>query len=132
MTQAIYIDGSNCLFWQSGQRCEDAPLLIIRALVSRRLAPVVYFDNSIHLHLGAQALDGIAALGQVIIVPKGSQADPKIIEAAVAARSQIVTNDRFHDWRKVYPFLRNDTLVTGHIAKGGRVQFSKKLRPAPL
>ena len=132
MTRAIFIDGSNCLFWQSGQRREDAPLLITRALIARRFAPVVYFDNSIRLHLGGPTLDSLAALAQVIVVPKGSQADPHLIETALAAQCQIVTNDRFHDWRKIYPRLRNDTLVTGQIAKGGRVQFSKKLRPAPF
>ena len=107
-------------------------MLITRALVARRFAPVVYFDNSIHAYLGKQALGELSALGQVIVVPKGTQADPELLDAALSARCQIVTNDRFNDWRKAYLSLRNDTLVTGRIVKGGRVQFSKKLRPAPL
>jgi hypothetical protein len=128
----ILVDGSNVLFWRGGQADASVPLLVIRALSARRFTPLVYFDQSIHRHLGAAALEQVSYLCTVTIAPRGTFADELLLEACGAGRRQIVSCDRFEAWRRLYPALRADWCVTGCIAKGGRVSFSKKLRPAPL
>lgn len=132
MNGRIFIDGSNVVFWRGGQRDAAMPLLVTRALLARRFVPTVYFDHSIHRHLTQDMLGEVSAQAQVIVAPKGMQADALLLEAAIGTQIQIVTNDHFHDWRKTYPQLRTDTLVTGRIGKGGLVQFSKKLRAVPI
>lgn len=132
MTAKILIDGSNVLFWQGGHVQIDAPALVVRALLARRFAPVIYFDNSIGQHLGADALDTLRALAEVTIVPAGTPADVVLLAACGQGRQQIVSNDRFQTWRGQFPALQGRWLVTGAIGKGRRVSFSKKLRPAPL
>ncbi|MEP3675261.1 hypothetical protein [Sulfitobacter sp.] len=130
MRTHISIDGSNVLFWQVGQKRGDLPAVVARALIARRFAPVVYFDHSIGRHMSRCQLDALAELVPIVIADKGTPADILLLETI--AQGQIISNDRFRDWRAQFPQLRNDRLVTGRIEQGGRVAFSKKLRPAPL
>lgn len=126
----ISVDGSNVLFWRGGQKLTEAPEAVARALIARRFAPVVYFDHSIHQHMLQEQLAALAALVPIVIADKGTSADVLLLETLL--QGQIVSNDRFRNWRAQFPRLRKDALVTGRIGKGGRVSFSKKLRPAPL
>lgn len=132
MPESVLLDGSNALFWRGGQVDADVPEIVVRALLSRRFAPEVYFDHSIWRHLGQGHLDHLATLATVCVVPRGTQADELLLDASAQGRIQIVSNDRFRTWRDLHPKLRNDWLVTGSIGKGGRVNFSKKLRLAPI
>jgi hypothetical protein len=128
----ILLDGSNVLYWRGGHPDAQAPLMVLRALIARRYSPVVYFDHSIHLHLTDDDLERLDQSGQFYIAPRGTQADVLLLDACGNGRTQIVSADGFKDWRRDYPLLRRDWLVNGRIGKGGRVSFSKKMRPAPL
>ncbi|WP_170151166.1 NYN domain-containing protein [Sulfitobacter guttiformis] len=128
----IFVDGSNVLFWRGGQADRDVPLLVIQALLRRRFQPVVYFDHSIGRHLSKDDLAALSNVAQVVIAPRGTPADALLLAAAAQERIQIVSCDRFRDWRPDQPQLRMKWLVTGRIEKGGQVSFSKKLKPAPL
>ncbi len=128
----ILVDGSNVLFWRAGQPDPEAPMQVFRALVARRYTPVIYFDHSIHRYLGQGELERLAGQTSPIIVPRGTSADGALLEACDQGRFQIVSGDRYQAWRGQFPNLRGRWLVTGRIEKGGRVSFSKKLRPAPL
>lgn len=132
MTNSILVDGSNVLFWRGGQVDAIIPMLVARALIARRFAPVLYFDNSIHRHVRDADLKRLSELVQVRVTPRGTQADALLLDACTLGRIQIVSNDRFRGWRVDHPSLRSGWLVTGSIGKGARVSFSKKLRPAPL
>ena len=132
METTILVDGSNVLFWQGGVAQADVPERVARALIARRFTPVVYFDNSIGRYMGQAALVRLETLAQVHVAPKGTPADALLLEACGKGRCQIVSNDRFRTWRDDHPQLQSRWLVTGRIGKGGRVEFSKKLRPAPL
>jgi hypothetical protein len=132
MCAEILVDGSNVLFWQGGLALADVPERVVRALIARRFAPVVYFDNSIGRHMGQVALLRLEALTQVSVASAGTPADALLLAACGNGRRQIVSNDRFRTWRDDHPQLQSRWLVTGRIGKGGRVEFSKKLRPAPL
>jgi len=128
----ILIDGSNVVFWRAGQLDREVPMMVVRALISRRFSPVIIFDHSIHRHLGEAALNALGALARVNVAPRGTPADKLLLEACDRGRLQIVSGDRFSEWRPAHPQLRREWLVTGRIGKGGRVSFSKKLRPAPV
>lgn len=132
MTNSILVDGSNVLFWHGGQAQSQTPMLVLNALVGRRFAPVVYFDNSIHRHVADVDLDQLRKVAQVCVAPRGTPADALLLDACHQGRTQIVSNDRFRGWCVDHPALRSGWLVTGSIEKGGRVSFSKKLRSAPL
>lgn len=52
---------------------------------------------------------------QVFVVPKETQADPFLLEAARDHRARIVTNDRYRDWAGTYPEVSEpEFLVRGH------------------
>lgn len=128
----ILVDGSNALYWRGGHAEGCVPALLIRALQARRFVPRVYFDHSIGRHLPEEALSALGDLVQIIVAPRGTPADALMLAACADGRIQIVSNDRFQDWRGTHPQLRADWRVTGRIGKGGRVSFSKKLRPATI
>ena len=132
MSSEILLDGSNVLFWQGGQTNSAVPERVVRALIARRYSPRVFFDHSIGRHMNPVELEAIASLAEVIIAPRGTPADPMLLADSAGGRIQIVSNDRFRAWRDHYPCLRNSTLVTGRIGKGGRLSFSKKLRAAAI
>ena len=132
MSASIILDGSNILFWRGGHAQSNAPQVIVGALRARRFAPHVIFDNSIKRYLGQVEIGQLLQLAQVTIAPRGTPADALLLQASQQGRIQIVSNDRFRAWRKDHPQLRMNWLVTGSIGKGGRANFSKKLRPAPL
>lgn len=128
----ILIDGSNVLFWRGGHAQRDVPMLVVDALRARRFTPIVYFDRSIHRHLGEFDISSLMKISQVTIAPSGTSADTLLLGASEQGRIQIVSCDRFQAWRNDFSHLRRDCLVTGRIGKGGRVSFSKTLRAAPL
>lgn len=128
----ILVDGSNVLFWRGGQPQRIAPGLVIAALIARRFVPVVYFDYSVQRYLAGADLVSLSETAQIIIAPRGTSADALLLDACDEGRRQIVSCDRFEVWRRSHPKLRRDWSVSGRIAKGGRVSFSKTLRAAPL
>jgi hypothetical protein len=128
----ILIDGSNILFWQGDQTSPHLPVAVVRTLLARRFAPMVYFDHSICRHMTDAELAALADLAPVVVALRGTPADVLLLDACKAGRHQIVSNDRFREWRGRHPQLRADWLVTGRTGKGGLISFSKKLRPAKL
>lgn len=129
---AILVDGSNALFWRGAQAQRDVPTLVVNALKARRFAPIIYFDHSVHRHLGEEDLVSLAQITQVNIAPRGTPADALLLDACLRGRIQIVSCDRFQSWRSSHPSLCRNWLVSGRVGKGGRVSFSKTLRAAPL
>ena len=124
----ILMDGSNILFWHANLAQPDVVVRVAQALTARRFVPVVYFDHSIARYMEIAAHLDVA---QTVVAPQGTPADALLLEACQNGRIQIVSNDRFADWQQDHPRLRADWRVTGRIGKGGKVSFSKKLKPAP-
>ena len=54
-------------------------------------------------------------VNQVFVVPKGTQADPYILDTARKFSARIVTNDRYRDWAEVHP----EVAEPGHLIRGG-------------
>lgn len=118
----ILVDGSNVMHWQ-----DNAPSLhpvreVVEKLTGLGYVPGIVFDANAGWKLQGRYLhDGELArlLGvedrQVLVVPKGTQADPYLLETAREFEAKIVTNDRYRDWAEQYP----DVLKPGFLIKGG-------------
>jgi len=85
-------------------------------------SPGVVFDaNAGYKITGRYQHDG--ALGRllglpedrVMVVAKGTQADPTVLTAARDLGARVVSNDRFRDWVEAYP----EVLDPGHVVRGG-------------
>ena len=118
----MLVDGSNVMHWQ-----DNAPSLhpvreVVEKLTGLGYVPGIVFDaNAGWKLLGRYLHDGELArlLGvedrQVLVVPKGTQADPYLLETAREFEAKIVTNDRYRDWAEQHP----DVLKPGFLIKGG-------------
>lgn len=121
-TRHILIDGSNVMHWQDNTP-QIAPLrAVVDALTAQGYTPGVVFDaNAGYLLAGRYQHDH--ALGrmlglpekQVMVVPKGTPADPLLLQAARDMDARIVTNDRYRDWAEAHPEVR----TPGFLIRGG-------------
>lgn len=117
----IVVDGSNVMYWKDGTPQVGTVRDVVARLVALGYAPGVMFDaNAGHLLAGAYRHDGAFArmLGlpqdRVMVVPKGTQADGYILQAARDLGARVVTNDRFRDWIEQFPEVRQP----GHLVRG--------------
>jgi hypothetical protein len=118
----ILIDGSNVMHWQDGV-VALAPLRgVVERLKELGYFPGVVFDANAGWKLRGRYLhdaDLARLLGleerQVLVVPKGSQADPFLLETARDFGVRIVTNDRYRDWAEAHPKV----LERGFLIRGG-------------
>ncbi|MBP9046841.1 MAG: hypothetical protein KBF85_01090 [Tabrizicola sp.] len=118
----ILIDGSNVMHWQDGV-VTLAPLTeVIGQLKELGYVPGVVFDANAGWKLQGRYLhdsDLARLLGletrQVLVVPKGTQADTYLLETAQEFGVRIVTNDRFRDWAEAHP----QVLEPGFLIRGG-------------
>jgi hypothetical protein len=124
--EAVLVDGSNVIYWQDNTP-QLAPLLqVVQDLSSRGLKPGVVFDANVGYKLsgkflGERDLSRLLSLprAQILVVPKGTQADSFLLETARDQKALIVTNDRFRDWVDRYPEVaQQGRLVTGGIRDG--------------
>lgn len=122
----IAVDGSNVLYWQDEIPSLQTVRHVVDALKRRGMKPVVWFDANVgHLvgdrYLGPVPLAKSLGLSvrQVIVAPKGTPADPMVIEGARLLNSRIVSDDRFRDWQEQYPEVREAKIfMRGSIRNG--------------
>lgn len=120
--KAIVIDGSNAMHWKDGSPQIATLREIVQHIRDLGFTPGVVFDaNAGYLLTGRYQNN--AAMGRllglpddhVIVVPKGSPADPTILSAARFLDARIVTNDRYRDWVGDHPELGD----AGYLIRGG-------------
>jgi hypothetical protein len=118
----IVVDGSNVLHWKDGTPQIDSLREVVQHLTSLGFAPGVVFDaNAGHLTTGKyqhhRAMGKLLGLPEdrVMVVNKGTPADPTILAAARDLGARIVTNDRYLDWADAHPEVREP----GHLIRGG-------------
>lgn len=130
------MDGSNVMHWE-GNAPRLAPILqVVEDLKTRGYAPGVVFDANAGWKLFGKYLnerDLGRMLGlptdQVLVVPKGTQADPYILDTARKFSARIVTNDRYRDWAEAHP----EVTEPGFLVRGGMQEGKltlKGLEPA--
>lgn len=122
----IVVDGSNVMHWD-----RDTPSLatvghVIGVLEGHGFTPVVWFDANVGYlvsdrYMGPDRLArhiGVTA-SHVFVAPKGTPADPLLLEGAGQLQARVVTNDRFRDWADDHPVVREPGfLVGGRIVDG--------------
>lgn len=118
----ILVDGSNVLYWQDGTPRIEGVRDAVTRLADLGYLPGVMFDaNAGYLLTGRYQDDAplAARLGlpvdRVLVVPKGSPADPTLLASARELGARIVTNDRYRDWAETYP----EVSEPGHLVRGG-------------
>ncbi len=122
----IVVDGSNVMHW-----ADDTPRIeplreVLGYLKSLGFTAGVVFDANVgYLIRGKyqhdRALGKLLGLPQdrVIVVDKGTPADPTILKAARNLNTCVVTNDRYRDWTDQYPEVcRSGFLIRGDYRKG--------------
>ncbi len=118
----VLVDGSNVLHWK-----DDTPQIatvrqVVDRLTDQGFSPGVVFDANAGYKIGDRYRDDAAMaayLGlpedRVLVVPKGTPADPVLLATARDLGAPIVTNDRFRDWAETHPEVREP----GHLIRGG-------------
>jgi len=118
----IIIDGSNVMHWSNGTPSLEPLRAVVGMLQDRGYSPGVVFDaNAGYLLLGKYQHDH--ALGQllgladdkVMVVDKGTSADPMILRCARDLGARVITNDRFRDWAHAFP----EVAQPGFLIRGG-------------
>ena len=118
----VVIDGSNVMHWRGNTADIDVVREVLGVLSARGFTSGVAFDaNAGYLiegrYLGERAFSRILGLpvDRVLVVGKGTPADPAILGAARDLGARIVTNDRYRDWAADYP----EVARPGHLVRGG-------------
>lgn len=118
----ILVDGSNVMHWQDNTPQLAPVLRVLESLTALGYAPGVIFDANAgwklmgrYLHDGDFARLLALPREQVLVVPKGTQADPYLLETARDFGARIVTNDRFRDWTEAHPMVQEQ----GFLIRGG-------------
>lgn len=117
----VVVDGSNVLYW--GGAGPDLAVLqaVVADLQARGLTPAIWFDANVGYLIGNRyqgPVDMAQRLGlphrQVFVAPKGTPADPLLLEGAKALDARVVSNDRYRDWTGQHPIV----LEPGRLAGG--------------
>ncbi len=122
----VVVDGSNVMHWKDQIPQIETVNEVVRHLADRGFTTGVMFDaNAGYLMFGKYLHDGDLgrlmglASDRVMVVPKGTPADPYILTAARDLGAQIVTNDRFRDWAEDYPEIHDPMhLIRGEYRAG--------------
>ena len=119
----IVVDGSNVLYWDRDTPDLGSVRQVVNILKGEGYDPVVWFDANVGYLVGTRFM-GPPVLAdalnlprrQVFVAPKGTPADPLLLEGAEALGARVVTNDRFRDWEEQFPRIKEDGfLVRGFI-----------------
>ena len=130
----VILDGSNVMHWREDGPSLDTVREVIASLEASGFKPGVVFDaNAGYLLSGRyRHHDSFAkALGlpadRVMVVPKGTPADPLILQVARDRGARIVSNDRFRDWAERFP----EVAERGHIIRGRYDKGSLRFQTGP-
>jgi hypothetical protein len=134
----ILIDGSNVMHWKD-ETPQIAPVqAVVQHLVSLGFTPGIMFDANAGYKLSGRYMNErdfakLLALSehQIFVVPKGTQADPYLLDVAHDFGARVVTRDRFRDWAEAHPEVKEPGfLIRGGYRSSGELWLDKAL-PAP-
>jgi hypothetical protein len=132
----ILVDGSNVMHWEDNTPQIEPVRRVVSALKAQGLDPGVVFDANVGWklvgrYLGEHELCKLLDLpqDQVLVVPKGNQADPWLLTTARDFRARIVTNDRFRDWAKAHPEVTEPGFLIRGSLTGNTVWLEGMAKP---
>ena len=118
----VVIDGSNVMHWKDNVPQIETVQAVVSKLTQAGYAPGVVFDANAGYKLMGEykhdhALGKLLGLprDRVMVVAKGTPADPVILASARELGARIVSNDRFRDWAETHP----EVATPGHVIAGG-------------
>jgi len=122
----ILVDGWNVMHWQDNSPSIEPVRKVIARLRDLGYVPGVVFDANAGWKLAGRYLhdDDFARMlkmepRQVMVVAKGTQADPYLLETAREFGARIVSNDRFRDWAEKHPEVTQPGfLIRGNLRDG--------------
>jgi hypothetical protein len=126
----VLIDGSNVMHWQDNTPSLQTVRKVVDQVRDLGYVPGVVFDANAGWKLAGRYLhdqDFARVLGidtrQVLVVAKGTQADPFLLQTAREFRARIVTNDRFRDWSEAHPEVQTPGFLIGGAAVDGAIRL---------
>lgn len=122
----VILDGSNVMHWRGGEPDIDTVRDVLDLARDRGLRPGIVFDaNAGYLLFNRYVDDADFARvlnlppERVLVVPKGTPADPTILAAARDLGARVISNDRYRDWLEAFPeFAAPGQLIRGGIRRG--------------
>lgn len=133
----VLIDGSNVMHWQDNTPRLETVRTVVDQVRDLGYVPGVVFDANAGWKLAGRYLhdeDFARLLGietrQVLVVAKGTQADPFLLQTAREFGARIVTNDRFRDWSEAHPEVQTPGFLIHGAAVEGAIRL-KGLKPRP-
>lgn len=126
----VVIDGSNVLYWQGESPSLGAVSAVLGEVRKAGLTPVVWFDANVGYKVGESYMNpselarrlGISRK-QVRVAPKGSPADPLLLQEAAKLGTGVVTNDRYRDWVASFPSVAEPGVLVRGRLEGGAVKL---------
>ncbi len=129
----VVVDGSNVMHWKDNTPQIATVREVVDQLTVLGFTPGVVFDaNAGYLLDGRYQHDGRLGrqLGlpedRVMVVPKGTPADPTILKAARSLGARVVSNDRYRDWAEEHPEVQDPA----HLIRGDYDTGTLRLRGA--
>jgi hypothetical protein len=104
----VIVDGNNVAYYLSpnGKPQLSNLLSALKSLRYAGLRPVIVISSALkHKIDKPDALRELISTKEVVEAPRGTNDDLHIIRMAQKTNSDIVTNDRFLDWRERHPWL---------------------------
>ena len=104
----VIVDGNNVAYHMSTKGRPSAKNLILayRSLTSTGFRPIFVVSPALSHEIDKpSSLNEFMLSAEVIESPRGSADDLKIIQLAKEYDADIVSNDRFLDWRDKYPWI---------------------------
>lgn len=120
--EQVILDGSNVMHWRGGKPGLATIREVLDLAAARGLHAGVVFDaNAGYLlfdrYAGDRAFADVLDLppDRIMVVPKGTPADPTILAAARDLGARVISNDHFRDWVDEFPELT----TPGLLIRGG-------------
>ena len=118
----IVVDGSNVMHWKGQAPQISTVKAVVESLQALGFGVGVVFDANVGYKIGDRYLDDremARKLGlpeaRVLVVPKGTPADPYLLNAARDLGARVITRDRFRDWAEAHPEVKEP----GFLIRGG-------------
>jgi hypothetical protein len=124
----IVVDGSNVMHWRNETPSMKTVQLVVGRLIEQGFVPVVWFDANVGYKIGDHYLGPYplsrmlgVSVRQVFVAPKGTPADPLLLNAAKALSARVITNDRFRDWVDSHPQIKEAGFLVQGTVQGNAV-----------